>query len=359
MAGSLTSQVALVTGGGRGIGQGIARAFAAEGGAVAVMSRTAAQLAETVAQCTALGVQALAGTGDVTSRTDVERLVAQTEHELGPITVLVNNAGITGPFAPIHAADPDEWWRTQEVHVHGMFLCTRTVLPGMMVRGAGRIITIASRAAETGNPNFSGYSTAKVAQVRFTELLSAECAAHGITAFVLHPGLVDTQFADEPLLREDAQKWMPQFVERLKTLKEQPDSGNPITQVMDLCVGLASGQADTLSGRYFSVDDDLAETVAHADEIQSGELYTLRIGKLPGRYQCSRSVEGQLRLSLAGDAGVPHASRLGHVVGSGPVHQSPIVPNDRIANGPLVVERSRAGTRVLVERVEQCFGLLG
>ena len=120
----LTGQVALVTGGGRGIGQGIARAFAAEGAAVAVMSRTESQLAETVAQCEVAGATAIGVTGDVTSRDDVERVVAEVERRLGPLTILVNNAGITGPLAPVHAADPDEWWRTQEVHVHGMFLCT-------------------------------------------------------------------------------------------------------------------------------------------------------------------------------------------------------------------------------------------
>ncbi len=281
MAELLAGQVALVTGGGRGIGQGIASAFAAEGASVAVMSRTAAQLAETVARCEAVGATAIGVTGDVTSRADVERVVAETERQLGPLTILVNNAGITGPFAPIHAADPDEWWRTQEVHVHGMFLCTRTVLPGMMERGAGRIITIASRAAEKGTANFSGYACAKVAQVRFTELLAAEIAGYGMQAFVLHPGTVDTQFADEPLVREDALKWMPGFVERLRLLKEQPESGNPISQVMDLCVALASGQADELSGRYLSVDDDLADTVAQASTIVEGELHTLRIGRLP------------------------------------------------------------------------------
>jgi 3-oxoacyl-[acyl-carrier protein] reductase len=281
MAGVLQGQVALVTGGGRGIGQGIARAFAAEGASVAVMSRTAEQLAQTVAECEALGAIAIAVAGDVTSRADVERVVAEAERRLGPLTILVNNAGITGPFAPVHAADPDEWWRTQEVHVHGMFLCTRTVLPGMMARGAGRVITIASRAAETGTANFSAYSCAKVAQVRFTELLAAEIASHGMSAFVLHPGTVDTQFADEPLVRADALQWMPGFVERLRMLKEQPDTGNPISQVMDLCVSLASGVADSLSGRYLSVDDDLGRTLRYVDDIRAGSLHTLRIGRLP------------------------------------------------------------------------------
>lgn len=102
---------------------------------------------------------------------------------------------------------------------------------------------------------------------------------------MLHPGLVDTQFADELLVRDDAQRWAPEFLERLKTLKERPESGNPISQVMDLCVELASGRADALSGRYFPVDDSLDDTIARAGLITADDLYTLRIGKLSGRSQ--------------------------------------------------------------------------
>jgi NAD(P)-dependent dehydrogenase (short-subunit alcohol dehydrogenase family) len=280
MANALAGQVALVTGGGRGIGQGIAQAFAAEGAAVAVMSRTREQLAQTVAAITAAGGRAVAVAGDVTDQRQVEQAVAATQAQLGPITVLVNNAGITGPFAPIWESDPDEWWRTMEVHLHGAFLCTRAVLPAMFAAGGGRIITIASRAAEQGRPNGSAYGIAKTAQLRFTETLASEAGTRGIKAFVLHPGLVDTQFADDALGRDDARRWMPQFIERLNELKRNPASGNPITQVTSLCVFLASGKGDSLSGRYLSVDDDVAELARHADAIAQDDLYTLRVQKL-------------------------------------------------------------------------------
>jgi NAD(P)-dependent dehydrogenase (short-subunit alcohol dehydrogenase family) len=280
MTGQLTGQVAFVTGGGRGIGRGIAEAFAAEGAAVAVMARTAGQLAETVARIEQAGDRALAVAGDVSVRGDVERAIAATEQQLGPITVLVNNAGITGPFAPIWEADPDEWWRTQEVHLHGVFLCSRTVLPGMIARGGGRIITIASRAAEQARPNISAYGIAKAAQLRFTETLAAEAGLHGVRAFVLHPGLVDTQFADEPLARADARRWVPEFVARLAELKRNPASGNPMSQVTGLCVFLASGRGDGLTGRYLSVEDDSEELARHAEAIQRDDLYTLRLRSL-------------------------------------------------------------------------------
>lgn len=280
MAGALAGQVAFVTGGGRGIGRGIAEAFAAEGAAVAVLARTVGQLAETVERVTQAGGTAMAVAGDVTVRDDVERAIAEAERRLGPLSVLVNNAGITGPFAPIWEADPNEWWRTQEVHLHGAFLCTRTVLPGMIARGGGRIITIASRAAEQARPNISAYGIAKAAQLRFTETLAAEVAQYGIRAFVLHPGMVDTQFADEPLSRADAQKWVPEFVQRLRELKRNPASGNPLSQVTGLCVFLASGRGDALTGRYLSVDDDADEIARHAETIRQGDLYTLRLRTL-------------------------------------------------------------------------------
>ncbi len=281
MAGELAGQVALVTGGGRGIGRGIAEAFAAEGAAVAVMARTTAQLVETVAHIERAGGRALAVAGDVTAQADVERAVAETARRFGPVTVLVNNAGITGPYAPIWAADPDEWWRTQEVHLRGAYLCTRAVLPGMMARGEGRIITIASRAAEQARPHVSAYGIAKTAQVRFTETLAAEAGPYGIRAFVLHPGFVDTQFADEPLRRADAQQWVPEFVERVKELKRNPAIGTPMSVVASLCVFLASGKGDVLSGRYLTVDDDVTELVRRAERIRQEDLYTLRMRRLP------------------------------------------------------------------------------
>jgi NAD(P)-dependent dehydrogenase (short-subunit alcohol dehydrogenase family) len=280
MPGSLQGEVALVTGAGRGIGRAIAERYAAEGASVVVMSRTISEVEETVQAIVNSGGQALDSPGDVTVPSDVARAVDTSVRSFGPVSILVSNAGITGPYAPIWDADPEEWWRTQEVHVHGAFLCTRAVYAGMVNRGGGRIIVISSRAAERGGANLSGYQIAKAGQLRFVESLALEGAQAGIRAFALHPGTVDTAFADAPLRRADAQKYMPAFAARMKGIKENPSLGTPISLVADLCVFLASGRGDALSGRYIRVEDDWQEMAACAEIIQRNDLHTLRMRTL-------------------------------------------------------------------------------
>src|ERR1043166_1662707 len=121
----------------------------------------------------------------------------------------------------------------------------------MVKRGGGRIIVVSSRAAERGGANLSGYQIAKAGQLRFVESLAAERAPAegsqaGIRACALHPGTVDTAFADQPLRRADAQKYMPAFAARMRAIKENPSLGTPISLVADLCTFLASGRGDAL-----------------------------------------------------------------------------------------------------------------
>src|SRR5271170_7332764 len=122
MAGKLEGQTALVTGAGRGFGKAIALGLAAEGAAVTVTARSKNQLDATAAEMEAAGGRALAVAGDVTNREDVARVAAAAEKKFGPLTILVNNAGVTGPFGPAWLADPDEWWAAQAVIVRGTLL---------------------------------------------------------------------------------------------------------------------------------------------------------------------------------------------------------------------------------------------
>jgi NAD(P)-dependent dehydrogenase (short-subunit alcohol dehydrogenase family) len=280
MSVSLQNEVALVTGAGRGIGRAIAEAYGAAGASVVLMSRSTDQVDDATRTITSAGGRAVAAAGDVTVASDVARAVATAEQNFGPVSVLVSNAGITGPYAPIWDADPDEWWRCQDVHVHGAFLCTRAVWAGMVKRGSGRIVVISSRAAERGGANLSGYQIAKASQLRMVEALAAEGVDVGIRAWAVHPGNVLTAFTDAPLQRADAQKYQPGFVARNRALKEDPSLGTPVSKVADLCVFLASGAGDALSGRYFRIEESWEEMARSADVIKRDDLYTLRMRTL-------------------------------------------------------------------------------
>jgi short chain dehydrogenase len=149
MGGSLTDSVALVTGGGRGIGRAIALALAREGAAIAIAARSPEELGRTLAELHVIHGRAIAVRADVTDRAAVERTVADTEARLGPIDFLVNNAGSASTVGPIWEVDPDEWWREVEVNLRGPLLCARAVLPGMIARRRGRIVNMASGIALT------------------------------------------------------------------------------------------------------------------------------------------------------------------------------------------------------------------
>jgi NAD(P)-dependent dehydrogenase (short-subunit alcohol dehydrogenase family) len=277
---SLSGETALVTGAGRGIGRAIAEAYAAAGARVVLMARSTDQVEDATQGIIAAGGLALGVPGDVTVADDVQRAVSTAEKQFGPVSILVSNAGITGPYAPIWDADPEEWWRTQDVHVHGAFLCTRAVYAGMVARGGGRIILISSRAAERGGANLSAYQIAKAGQLRFVEALAAEGAESGIRAFAVHPGMVDTAFADAPLQRADAAKYVPAFIARIKEMRADPSLATPASLVAELCVFLGSGRGDGLSGRYFRVEESWEEMASCVDTIQREDLYTLRLRTL-------------------------------------------------------------------------------
>jgi NAD(P)-dependent dehydrogenase (short-subunit alcohol dehydrogenase family) len=264
MAGGLKGQVAIVTGGGRGFGRAIAKRYAAEGAKVLVTARSKNQLDETVKQIRDLGGEAIAAGGDVANREEVSRVVSKAEEQFGKITLLVNDAGVSGPFGPIWFIDPDAWWDTQVVHVRGMLLYSRAVLPGMVKRRAGRIITVSALAATKVEQNMSAYAVAKSAQVRFTEHLAAEGKEYGIAAFAIEPGTVFTDLAKGTIANPDAQRWRPGMVDRLSKLKEQSNPAVGLAKCAELCFRLASGQYDALSGQYIDIREDLDEKLRQA-----------------------------------------------------------------------------------------------
>lgn len=258
MSKTLAGQVALITGGGRGIGRAIAEKLAAKGAAVAVSSRSEGQLSEAVAAIEARGGTAFKVACDVKDRNSVNRAIVAVEEALGDITFLVNNAGQAGPIAPVGVLDPDEWWDALAVHIRGPMLFMSNIVPKMKQRKRGRILNVCSIGGTLISEAFSAYGVGKCAEIRLTEHVDLEAKAYGVRAFAIQPGTIITDMAKNTINDADAQQYVPWMVDMLKGISaEQSDTE------MQLCVQrvveIAAGQHDELAGRYVDLQSDLTE----------------------------------------------------------------------------------------------------
>jgi NAD(P)-dependent dehydrogenase (short-subunit alcohol dehydrogenase family) len=253
---SLTGQSALVTGAGRGIGRAIAQRLAAEGARVTLVARTRKQLEETADQIRRAGGEALTVEADVTSAQAVNAAAAAASGRFGPVSILVNNAGIPGPYGPIGTIDPLEWWGAQQVNVLGALLFMSAVIPAMRDRGAGRIVNIVSSAGVDPVPHLSAYAVSKTTLVRLTETVDLELRPHGVRAFALHPGTITTDMAHQTIGSPEAQRWVPQGVAMLKG-RTPEDSAKDLARCCEVVAALAAQRYDALGGRYIDLWWDL------------------------------------------------------------------------------------------------------
>jgi 3-oxoacyl-[acyl-carrier protein] reductase len=188
----------------------------------------------------------------------VERLFVEAEAAFGPVDLLVANAGMSvGEHDAAWELEPADWWRVFEVNVLGVHLCCRAVIPGMIERGAGRIVNVASGAAYLPGTTSTAYSASKAAVHRFSETLALQLEPHGVRVFSISPGLVRTQMTES---FGDSASWTP------------PELAPRLVRA------IASGRLDKLAGRYLHAEHDNVEDVAaRADEIVAKDLNAIRL----------------------------------------------------------------------------------
>ena len=267
----LDGRVALITGGGRGIGQAIARAYAAEGAKLALAARTDGELQETAASIRdQYDADVITIIADVTDRAQVENAVAQTMHRYGVIDVMVNNAGNTGQIGPLWTLDPDRWANTIAVHVLGTYYGCRAAIPPMLERGSGRIVNMSG----VGGPNDTSYDAAKTAIVNLTENLSVELAGSGITVNAISPGSIHTRMWEE--VRDMAYEAGDMEMYE-KGVQVTSGGGASIERAAQLAVMLGSDECGALSGRLIRANLDTFEDIpANVDTIMATDAYLLR-----------------------------------------------------------------------------------
>ena len=274
----LKSAVAIVTGAGRGIGRSIALEYASHGAKVALVSRTASQLEAVANEINYASGTALVLPLDVTDKDAVRDMVARVEKELGPVDILINNAGSHSANRPVAEVSPDLWLTDIVVNLYGPFLCAQAVLRHMLPRKRGYIINMIGGGVTSAFPYATAYGSSKAALMRLTEAMMIELDDTGIKVFALSPGLVRTMMVEHLLTSDEGKEWHSQ---RLVPAIEKGDDVPP-TVAARAAVGLVSGRLDKLAGRAIMANrDDLEQLAQQVDAIVERDLRVLRLTGYP------------------------------------------------------------------------------
>ena len=245
--------VVFVTGAGGGVGRAIAVRFARDGYHVAAAGRSSGPLSAVAEVVAAAGVDVLPVTCDVAARADVQRAVSLAEQRLGPIEVLVNNAGIA-ESAPFATMDDELWERTMSVNLTGTYYCMRAIVPGMFERRRGRVINIASTAGKVGYAYTSAYVASKHGVLGLTRAVAIEAESKGVTVNAICPGWLDTPMTDRSVerivsitgrSRDDVRRTLAAMNPQGRLL--EPD------RVADVAAFLASAEGARVNGQAIDV----------------------------------------------------------------------------------------------------------
>ena len=251
----LNDRLALITGGGRGIGRAIALSFAQEGASVVVAARSLDQIERVASEIRAAGANALPIACDVADGASVQQMFSQVREKLGRgPDIMVNNAGIA-ESATLDKTSDELWQRLIGVNLSGTFFCMRAALPEMIARGWGRIINVASIAGKTGAPYIAAYSASKHGVLGLTRSVALEVASKGITVNAICPGYVDTEMTSRAIENITA-KTGKSADDAFAAIKRMSPQGRLVTseEVAALALLLASEDGRSINGQGINVD---------------------------------------------------------------------------------------------------------
>jgi NAD(P)-dependent dehydrogenase (short-subunit alcohol dehydrogenase family) len=256
----LPNKVAVITGGGRGIGRAIALKFAAEGAAVVMAARTKSEIEAVAKEVRNAGGRAAAVVADVAGENQCERLIREAASQFGEADILVNNAGEYGPVKPIEEITPAEWDRVIAVHLRGSYLLTRLVLPEMYARGSGVILNISSLSAKSAFGWGSPYAAAKAGMLGMTRVVAAEAARKGVRVNAICPGPVTETKMSKDLGATLAERLGVSEEEQLKSFLNTilQGRGQTANEIADAALFLCSDAASAITGQSLNVDGGAA-----------------------------------------------------------------------------------------------------
>jgi NAD(P)-dependent dehydrogenase (short-subunit alcohol dehydrogenase family) len=256
----LTDKVAVITGGGRGIGRAIALKFAGEGAAVVVAARTVPEIETVAREVRDAGARGTAVPTDVADEKQCQRLIHEATLKFGKVDILVNNAGEYGPVKPIEEITPEEWDRVVTVHLRGAYLLTRLVLPGMYARGSGAILNISSLSAKSAFGWGSPYASAKAGMLGMTRVVAAEAARKGVRVNAICPGPVTETKMSKDLGQILAERLGVSKEDQLKGFLDTilQGRGQTANEIAAAALFLCSDAASAITGQALNVDGGAA-----------------------------------------------------------------------------------------------------